>query len=67
MATTFCDEHVGAFADNPKGEDTWLPFPGLLTVTPANTGVARTAANEKVRKKVFKIFKELTFIEVGGS
>jgi len=61
MATTFCDEHVGAFADKVNGEDTWLPFPGLLTATPANTGPVKTANSEKVREKFLRMLNELTF------
>ena len=43
-------------ADKVKGDDTWLPFPGLLTVTPANAGTAKTAKNDNVREEIVRFF-----------
>jgi hypothetical protein len=60
IAEIACDEQLGASAESVKGEETWAPFPGLLTVTVANAGLARRASTDEPMKSFWNRFMKDT-------
>lgn len=64
MAATGWEEQLVALAESVKGEETWAPLPGLLTVTPANAGADRRANSVQPREVFRKTFIEMSTLRV---
>jgi hypothetical protein len=60
MAATFCEEQVAASAVRLNGEET-DPFPGLLTVTPANAELVRIASADEPMESFWSRFMKKAF------
>ena len=56
IAEIACDEQLGASAERVKGEETWAPLPGLLTVTVANAGLAWIGALSRAEASDLWVF-----------
>jgi hypothetical protein len=61
IALTLCDEQEVAIADSVKGDDTELPFTGVLTVTPASAGRAIATIDEERRVSFWAAFIEILY------
>jgi hypothetical protein len=53
IAEIDCEEHAEAVAERLKGEETSAPLAGLLTLTPANAGIAARITRKEKRKETF--------------
>ena len=60
MAETGWEEQLAAVAESVKGDETWAPLPGLLTVTPANAGLARKASRAEPMESLRSNFMKVT-------
>jgi hypothetical protein len=60
MEAMFCEEHVDATAESIKGDETWAPLAGELTVTPARAGTAGRASNNVADMRAERRF--MTFL-----
>lgn len=60
MAAMGCEEQSEAQAESVKGEETAAPLPGLLTLTPANAGLASRASANPPAHNVLNVFMKRT-------